>query len=43
MGAAVFYGMVGVTVFGIFLTLLFYALLREKHREEACPRLVGRC
>jgi len=28
MGIAVFYGMIGVTVFGIFLTPLFYVMLR---------------
>ncbi|NNG22527.1 efflux RND transporter permease subunit [Telluria aromaticivorans] len=38
MGIAVFSGMVGVTLFGIFLTPVFYSLLRkgtEKHREHA--------
>jgi multidrug efflux pump len=30
MGIAVFSGMVGVTLFGIFLTPMFYALLRGK-------------
>jgi multidrug efflux pump len=28
MGIAVFYGMIGVTIFGIFLTPLFYVMLR---------------
>ncbi|KWT64509.1 MULTISPECIES: multidrug efflux RND transporter permease subunit [unclassified Variovorax] len=38
MGVAVFSGMVGVTLFGIFLTPLFYVLLRkstEKQRADA--------
>jgi multidrug efflux pump len=38
MGIAVFSGMVGVTFFGIFLTPVFYALLRkgtEQRREKA--------
>ncbi len=38
MGIAVFSGMVGVTIFGIFLTPVFYALLRqgtEKRRARA--------
>jgi multidrug efflux pump len=38
MGIAVFSGMVGVTLFGIFLTPVFYALLRkstEKRRAKA--------
>ena len=38
MGIAVFSGMVGVTLFGIFLTPVFYALLRkstEKKRAHA--------
>jgi multidrug efflux pump len=38
MGIAVFSGMVGVTIFGIFLTPVFYALLRagtEKKRARA--------
>jgi multidrug efflux pump len=38
MGIAVFSGMLGVTLFGIFLTPVFYALLRkgtEKRRAHA--------
>jgi multidrug efflux pump len=38
MGIAVFSGMLGVTLFGIFLTPVFYALLRrgtQKQREHA--------
>jgi multidrug efflux pump len=38
MGIAVFSGMVGVTLFGIFLTPVFYSLLRkgtEKRRAHA--------
>jgi multidrug efflux pump len=36
MGIAVFSGMVGVTLFGIFLTPVFYVLLRSRraHRAE---------
>jgi multidrug efflux pump len=41
MGIAVFSGMVGVTVFGIFLTPVFYALLRKStaQRREKAARL----
>jgi hydrophobe/amphiphile efflux-1 (HAE1) family protein len=37
MGATVFAGMIGVTVFGLFLTPVFYVLLRRKRKsaEEA--------
>ena len=35
MGVAVFSGMIGVTVFGLFLTPVFYVLLRTAHRHEA--------
>ena len=45
MGVAVFAGMIGVTMFGIFLTPVFYVLLRQlagnrslKRREEATHR-----
>jgi multidrug efflux pump len=41
MGIAVFSGMVGVTIFGIFLTPVFYLLLRkgtEKRRAKAADR-----
>jgi multidrug efflux pump len=31
MGVAVFSGMLGVTLFGIFMTPVFYALLRARH------------
>jgi len=43
MGIAVFSGMVGVTVFGIFLTPVFYVLLRSRRakRLEAAPPLTG--
>jgi multidrug efflux pump len=38
MGAAVFSGMIGVTVFGLMLTPVFYVLLRrEKKAVEALP------
>ena len=43
MGIAVFSGMVGVTLFGIFLTPVFYALLRarrERRRLEGSPAAV---
>jgi multidrug efflux pump len=41
MGIAVFSGMVGVTTFGIFLTPVFYALLRKgtEHRREKAREL----
>jgi len=42
MGIAVFSGMVGVTLFGIFLTPVFYVLLRDrraKRQLQAPPRL----
>ena len=35
MGVAVFSGMLGVTFFGLFLTPVFYVLLRTPHRHEA--------
>jgi multidrug efflux pump len=34
MGIAVFSGMVGVTLFGIFLTPVFYALMRGRRRTS---------
>jgi multidrug efflux pump len=43
MGIAVFSGMVGVTLFGIFLTPVFYALLRarrERRRLQGSPAAV---
>ena len=53
MGVAVFAGMLGVTVFGLFLTPVFYALLRTMARRcvqlaqhdpqaAACPRAKSR-
>jgi multidrug efflux pump len=44
MGIAVFSGMVGVTIFGIFLTPVFYVLLRarrEKKRVQSLPPAVA--
>ena len=35
MGAAVFSGMIGVTVFGLMLTPVFYALVRRRRAAEA--------
>ena len=35
MGAAVFAGMIGVTVFGLFLTPVFYVLLRRERKSTA--------
>jgi multidrug efflux pump len=37
MGIAVFSGMVGVTLFGIFLTPVFYALLRGRRARRTAP------
>jgi multidrug efflux pump len=40
MGVAVFAGMIGVTVFGLFLTPVFYVLLRGRRqasRPSALP------
>ncbi|MBT2372412.1 efflux RND transporter permease subunit [Pseudomonas fluorescens] len=45
MGIAVFAGMLGVTLFGLFLTPVFYVVIRamatrfERHRSSAKPRL----
>ncbi|QLG92397.1 efflux RND transporter permease subunit [Pseudomonas yamanorum] len=45
MGIAVFAGMLGVTLFGLFLTPVFYVVIRaiatrfERHRSTAKPRL----
>jgi multidrug efflux pump len=33
MGIAVFFGMLGVTLFGLFLTPVFYVLLRELEKR----------
>ena len=35
MGAAVFSGMIGVTVFGLMLTPVFYVLLRRRRAETS--------
>jgi hypothetical protein len=35
MGAAVFSGMIGVTVFGLMLTPVFYVLLRREQTKVA--------
>jgi gold/copper resistance efflux pump len=37
MGVAVFAGMIGVTAFGLFLTPLFYRLLRRRPLRQALP------
>ena len=39
MGITVFFGMLGVTFFGLFLTPVFYVVLRTlvKRREAAAP------
>jgi multidrug efflux pump subunit AcrB len=37
MGAAVFAGMIGVTVFGLMLTPVFYVLLRRDAAGKAEP------
>ncbi len=37
MGGAVFAGMIGVTAFGLFLTPLFYRLLRRRPLHQASP------
>jgi multidrug efflux pump len=39
MGIAVFSGMVGVTIFGIFLTPVFYVLLRARHEKKRLQNL----
>jgi gold/copper resistance efflux pump len=45
MGIAVFAGMLGVTLFGLFLTPVFYVVMRglsarfERHRSSAKPRI----
>ncbi len=41
MGVAVFSGMIGVTVFGLFLTPVFYVLLRAAHRQRAAQARHG--
>ena len=37
MGAAVFSGMIGVTVFGLLLTPVFYVLLRREDKKSSLP------
>ena len=39
MGVAVFSGMIGVTVFGLLLTPVFYVLVRSASREAAAAAL----
>ena len=39
LGTAVFSGMLGVTVFGIFLTPVFYAVI-QRFRERNQPEVV---
>ncbi len=41
MGIAVFSGMVGVTLFGIFLTPVFYVLLRSRRARASRPPAVA--
>ena len=49
MGVAVFFGMIGVTAFGIFFTPMFYVLLRAlagnrpltQHGETSVEHIVG--
>ena len=38
MGVAVFAGMIGVTVFGLFLTPVFYVLMRRFSRRSEARR-----
>jgi multidrug efflux pump len=40
MGVAVFFGMLGVTFFGLFLTPVFYVLLRELEKRVTRTQLV---
>ena len=37
LGTAVFSGMLGVTLFGLFLTPVFYVVLRSRYRKRADP------
>jgi multidrug efflux pump len=37
MGTAVFSGMIGVTVFGLFLTPIFYVVLMKLGRSKTVP------
>ena len=41
MGAAVFSGMLGVTFFGLFLTPVFYVLLRDMEKRVARGSVAG--
>jgi Cu/Ag efflux pump CusA len=41
MGVAVFSGMLGVTFFGLFLTPVFYVLLRETEKRVARGSVAG--
>ena len=41
MGVAVFSGMLGVTFFGLFLTPVFYVLLREMEKRVARGYVAG--
>jgi multidrug efflux pump len=41
MGVAVFSGMLGVTFFGLFLTPVFYVLLREVEKRVARGSVAG--
>ncbi len=41
MGVAVFSRMLGVTFFGLFLTPVFYALLREMEKRVARDSVAG--
>jgi hypothetical protein len=39
MGTAVFFGMLGVTVFGVFFTPVFYTVIRKVFPGKAHPAL----
>jgi multidrug efflux pump subunit AcrB len=41
MGATVFAGMIGVTVFGLFLTPVFYLLVQRRRTDEASSPAAG--
>jgi multidrug efflux pump subunit AcrB len=40
MGSAVFFGMIGVTLFGLFFTPLFYVVLRGRSQPRPVPHAV---
>jgi HAE1 family hydrophobic/amphiphilic exporter-1 len=40
LGTAVFSGMLGVTIFGLFLTPVFYVVLRGRRRNRSAERPV---